>query len=105
MINPLTGKSMRRQRSARNLGIIEHRGSGRPGHPADYIDRICAWAAGCGITIQRALPPELRLQRRRQKARSAAKVRHDSGRRWPHVTDYRCTQKPAVRFGVRPSSA
>ena len=27
---------------------------------ADYIDRICAWAAGYGITISEPLPPELR---------------------------------------------
>ena len=44
-----------------------------------YIDRICAWAAGYGITISEPLPPELRPQRRRQKAVERGEVDMETG--------------------------
>jgi hypothetical protein len=71
-INPLTGKKVRRRVriSTEDLGV---KGM------ADYIDRICAWAAGYGITISEPLPPELRLQRRRQKAVERGEVDMDTG--------------------------
>ena len=71
-INPLTGKKVRRRVriSTEDLGI---KGM------ADYIDRICAWAAGYGITISEPLPPELRPQRRRQKAVERGEVDMETG--------------------------
>lgn len=71
-INPLTGKKVRRRVriSTEDLGV---KGM------ADYIDRICAWAAGYGITISEPLPPELRPQRRRQKAVERGEVDMDTG--------------------------
>lgn len=60
-LNPFTGKKLRRRVrvSTEDLGV---RGM------ANYIDRICAFAATeLGVTVSEPLPPHLRPQRRAKK--------------------------------------
>lgn len=60
-INPFTGRKTRRRvrKSTEDLGV---RGM------ANYIDRVCAFAATeLGVTVSEPLPPELRPGRRKQR--------------------------------------
>lgn len=70
-INPFTGKKTRRRKriSTEDLGV---RGM------ANYIDRICAFAATeLGVTVSEPLPPHLRPQRRRARAIAEGNVDAD----------------------------
>ena len=72
-INPITGRKHRtRVRvSTEDLGIKAM---------AEYIDRIIAFAATeLGVVVSEPLPPELRPQRRRQKAVERGEVDMDTG--------------------------
>jgi hypothetical protein len=65
-VNPLTGRKVRRRvrKSTEDLGV---RGM------ADYIDRVCAFAATeLGVTVSEPLPPELRPGRRKPTAKDMA---------------------------------
>lgn len=60
-VNPFTGKKLRRRVrvSTEDLGV---RGM------ANYIDRVCAFAATeLGVTVSEPLPPHLRPQRRKKR--------------------------------------
>lgn len=60
-VNPITGRKTRRRvrKSTEDLGV---RGM------ANYIDRVCAFAATeLGVTVSEPLPPHLRPQRRHKK--------------------------------------